>query len=453
MIDQLEEFFKLRPGMRKIFQYPGTFDDYISDLAQTLPTKKEKNPLCTEIIKEAARILKTNPDPLEKQLLTYPVISYADHLGLLNYKLLYNSNLLYGELIKKLKLPYVVVFASGNIPMVNKSHPRGFYFKGRKYNFFGEKQCKLPVFLFDGKLNAERAKGLAGFCIGCNRDSLTVEEEKFLEFLFFDGLEIEKASRDYETFSDQLTFMNSRLWKYYFDNTIRESIPGIIYLQSNPIILELLLREIEKKDSLISSILFDPGVRRRFLKNFSGIPCCWGEDMGTHFFWGVIKHREKTRLTALKLDEVPGTLVGEDFSIKLEREAIIAALKERRILQASFFDLLLVTFLEGYLTLGGFNQLEYLPQMQKAHVKTLREIGRDEMAGPFAARATGGLICGMFPLAFGSGIDLVWHYNSRQGKFNGNLDRGLPQEKLDKILDMKLRDMVLPAIELMLENM
>jgi hypothetical protein len=440
--------------MQRIFDYPGTFKDFASEIAAAVPPKNSESFLSGMILKEAQRILpkEISLDSLENQLAACPLISYADHLGLLNYKLLYNSNLLYAEIIKQLQLPYVVVFASGSIPMVNRSHPRGFYFKGRKFNFFGEKQCKLPVFLFQGKLDSDRKKGIPGICISYDKELLSEEEKIFLEFLFYDGLDMENVSKIDGTFSDQITFLNFKLWKYYFDKAIRDSVPGIIYLQSNRIISDFLIHEIKKEDSLISLILFDRGVRRLYLKNFMEIPCCWGENLGSQLFWGVIERRDKTRLIPLQVDDSSQTLVGENFTVKLEREVITDALQSKKILQTSFFDLLLVTFLEGYLTLGGFNQVEYLKQMQTAHVKTLREIGMTEGANRFAARVTNGLVCGMFPFHFDSGIDLIWHYNSHNGRFNGNLNGGLTQRELDQMLAVKVKDMILQAAAAMLEN-
>ncbi|UCH94603.1 MAG: hypothetical protein JSV88_30650 [Candidatus Aminicenantes bacterium] len=450
---KLEEFFKKRPGMLKKYEYPGTFRDFITDIRKSIVHKKNKQLMKKAIIEEVQRILpgEISLHSLESQLSRYPLISTADHHALLNDKLLYNSNILYAEIIKELKLPYAVVLATGSIPMKSKSHPRGFFFKNQKFNFFGEKQCKLPVFLFQDKLSSERRKGIDSFCISYDRDSLTPEEKKFLEFLFFDCLEIQKARENYEKFSDQITFLNHKLWKYYFDRSIRGSVPDLIYLQSNQVLLNLLIDEIKREDSLISLILFDPAVRRLFIKNFYGIPSCWGENMGSQLFWGIIERKNKIRVTGLQLDDASNSLVGENFNIKLEREVIIDALVTRKILSTLFLDFLITTFIEGSVALGGFNQVDYLPQIQKVHIKTLKELEMMDAADQFASRITDGLICGMFPFNFNSGIDLIWHYNSRDGRFNGNLDGGLTDGDLDKMLDMRVKDMIGSAIETMWE--
>lgn len=443
------------------YEYPGTFRDFARDIGgEIIPRNQDVN-VQESILNQVRRVMvdrgaisAISPGLLDRQLSQYPIISYADHHGLLNYKLLYNSNLLYGEIIKELKLPFAIVLAAGNVPLDNMSYPRGFYFKKRKFNFFGAEESRSPVFLFEKKLIADRRVGIDGFISGEAMKTLTAEESKFLNFLFFQCLEIEKAVELYDAFFDQISFMNFKLWQYYFDISLRDSVPRLIYLPSNPVVLDILCREIMKKDSLISLILFEPEVRRVFLRNFSGTAGCWGENTGSNLFWGVIAKKKYKRLIRLSVDDSSNSLVGEgeNFRLVLERETLVSALKEKRILATLFFDYLILTFLGGYLTLGGFNQLDYLPQMQRAHTKSLQEIGLDDMADRFSSCATNGFVCGMIPCEFDSGIDLIWHHNSHNGKFNGNLENGLTRDDLDRVLDMKVRNMILSAVDTMLEN-
>ena len=467
MKEKLEEFFRKRPNMLKKYRYPGTFDDFAEDLKNSVAPQKNGHFIKKTIMEKVERIFpnEISLKALEDQLSKAPVLSTADHHGILNYKLLYNSNLLYSEIIKKLKLPFVIVSASGSVPLDNISHPRGFYFKKQKFNFYGGKESKTPIFLFEKKLCADKKKGINSFITSYAEDALTTEEKRFLEYLFFESLEIEKVSQNYKVFSDQVTFLNYKLWKYYFDKSIRESTPEMIYLQSNQIILNILINMIEDKNALVSLILFDPEVRRIFLKNFEGIPGCWGESMGSQLFWAVVDKKKYKRFIRLSLDDASNSLIGDNFQIELERETILDALKTKKIIATIFFDYLILSFIDGYMMLGGFNQLDYLPQMQEAHIismidymiemqqahiKSLKEIGMNDLAEEFASRVTDGLICGMFPFDFDSGIDLIWHYNSRDGKFNGNLDRGLTQEDLDRMNNMKVKDMIGAAVETML---
>jgi hypothetical protein len=452
----LENFFKLRPRMFEKYKYPGTFRDFARDIMGKIIPQNQEVGVLESILNQVRRIAakpgELSLELLDRQLSRRPIISYADHHGLLNYKLLYNSDLLYSEIVKALELPFVVVLAAGNVPMDNMSYPRGFYFKKSKFNFFGADESRSPVFLFEKKLIADRRAGIDGFIFGEAMKTVTAEERKFLNFLFFQCLEVEKAADLYDSFSDQITFLNAKLWQYYFNKSLRDSIPKLIYLPANTVLRDILCLEIMKNDSLIASILFDQEVRRVFLKNFSGIAGCWSETSGSHLFWGVSQKKKYKRLIRLSVEDSSNSLAGKDFILELERETLVLALKEKRILSTLFFDYLILTFLGGYLTLGGFNQLDYLPQMQRAHIKSLLEIGQDDLAQRFSSCITDGLVCGMIPLEFDSGIDLIWHYNSHNGKFSGNLEKGLTQADLDGVLDTKVGDMILSAMETMLQN-
>jgi hypothetical protein len=449
---QLSEFFSRRPEMLKVFNRQDTYADFAGNIAESVAPGNVGNRLNKVIIEEANRILSglIPLDSLEHQLSEVPLISYADHMGLLNSNLLYNANILYAEIVKRLKLDISVVFATGNVPLKNQSYPRGFYFKKTKFSFFKNRLRHTPVYLLKEKINASRNEGISSFILNSDSNILTPEEKKFLDFLFFEALQIERASENFETFSDQITFLNHRLWKYYFDESIRASVPRLLYLQSNQIVLKLLLEQLNDSDSLLSSILFEPAVRRLYLKNFHGIPCCWGDNMGSRFFWGIT---EKQKYISLQVDETGNCLVGPGITIRLERNSLIEALTAKKLLPTIFLDFLLITFQEGFQAPGGFNQLEFLARMKSAHVHCLEELGMFDTAKSFRSRNTGGLICGMFPFDFHSGIDLLWHFNSRDGKFNGNLERGLTGEHLDRMLNSNLKAMILPAIGTMLDNM
>lgn len=451
MREKLEKFFKARPIMAKKYDYPGTFKDFALETTRTLsPGSKDGSLMRTAILEQVKSLFagKIGLDALERQLSDYPFISYADHHGLLNYELLYNSNILFSEMVKVLNLPFAVTFATGNVPLKNISYPRGFYFKERKFNFFKNKQRHIPVSLIDSGITLDKDKKPESFILNFNKEQLSNEEKKFLEFLFFECLEIEKVTETYSLFSDQITLLNYKLWKYYFHREIRGSVPDMIYLQSNQVVLSLLLNEIGKDDSLVSMILFQPEVREVFLRNFSGIAGTWGNNMGSCLFWGIT---EKKKFIPLQMEESSNSLVGQDFNLKLEKEAVAGALKSKRVIPTLFFDFLLITFLEGYVALGGFNQVEFLTQMQQAHIESLNTIGMNGLADKFASRVSDGLVCGMFPFGLGHGIDLIWRKNSRNGRFNGNLDGGLTQKDLDNMVQMKVRDMIASAVETMLE--
>ena len=446
----VSEFLQTRPRMLEKYNFQSGFDTYIKELTRNLPRTRDPSRFDEYILHEVNRILAglIDIDKLKCQIQSYRFLSSADHHGLLNYKLLYNSNILLGELVKHLKLPYIIVLSTGNITLKNISYPRGFYFKKQKFNFFPKNKSQIPVYLAKLALCDVNKNGLESFIKNFFDSGLSFEERRFLEYLFCDCLEIEKALVSYEKFSDQITFLNYRIWKYYFDNGMKDQCSEMIYLQSNYIFKAYIIDELKKSDSLISRILFDEKIRELYIKNFDGIPCCWGSSYGSHFFWGI---SEKERSISLQYNAHSKSLVGENFILKMEKDEIIDKLSNEKILPTTFFDFLIKVFLEGYLALGGFNQIEYLPLMQQAHVRSLKEIGEYELADVFASRVTDGLICGLMPFSFDSGLDLMWHYNSKDGRFNGNLDRGLGQKELDQMLNTKVSDLIAAGIETMMK--
>jgi len=446
MTNNLIDFFKKRPDLRERFIFPGTFKEYAGEIFSSLKHPQRHSNFRKRVIEETQRILGdyVSSHELESQLKDFPLISYADHHGLLNYKLLYNSNILYSLILAEKKLPFVFVLATGNIPLKNISYPRGFYFKGSKFNFFRKKLRDIPVYLVDNKLQGDKNQGLDSIILSTTGESLNNEEQKFIRHLFFDCLEIEKASKEYDNFADQVTFLNYKLWKYFFDSSIRDEISDIIYIQSNHVVTDILIEEIQKEDSLISLILFNPKIRDIYLKNFTGIKSCWGDGMGSQFFWGI---SSKKKYISFTYDEPSNTLLGEGMKIPLEREPLVEALKSKSILPTLFFDFLIITFTENFLALGGLNQVEFLPEMQKSHIKSFIQIGKIDKAADLAEPVANGLICGMLPFEFDSVIDLIWHYNSTHGKFNGNLDRGLTRSELDRVNNTLVTELVFSGID------
>lgn len=448
MGDSIADFFNKRPGMGAAYCFQGTFNDYVDQLVKKIHCTEQNTLLRKCIVNKVERIFPGIIDlkNLAQQLKDYPIISAADHHGLLNYKLLYNSNLVYSALIKNIKQKYLVVLATGDISLNNDSFPRGFFFKGQKVNFFSKKESTIPVHLIDRIVGTHKTFGIECFMLNLNSLDYTEEEKKFLEYLFFNSIDVKGSIQRYSKFSDQISYLNYHLWKLLFHKDIRGFIPDMVYIQSNYLINCIFKEEIKQQNSIISKILFDKEVIALFLKNFNGITSCWDDNSGTHFFWGI---SEKKKIFPLRYDSESHKLVAANYELELNVDVIIDALDKNEIRLSNYFYYLTTTFLGGYTALGGFNQIEYLPQMQKAHVKTLREIGMHDLADQFASRVTDGLICGMTPFHHDSAIDMIWHYNSTNGKFNGNLDNGITQEELDRVNNMSVREMIHSAIETM----
>lgn len=450
MSEAFKNIFVSRPNIYKYFVNNNKFECFINNLVDE-NVKKNKisndNNLIIDIItNEVTRIFRDEvlSKKIKKQLKKYKIISTADHHGLLHYDLLLNSNILFSEIIKKINLDYLIVLSSGSVPLCNISYPRGFYFQNKKYNFFPKKYNNTPVCLLNEN-SFKNSNSINDIVINLD-DNLDKEKIRFLEKLFFDTININEITNENINFSDQISILNRKIWKTFFNSSIRDKVPELIYLQLEKIIGIYLEQELKNDSSLLSLILFEEKVRNIYLNNFKNIQGCWGDNSGTEFFWGVSK---KNKLIKLKINKKLNALEGKEFYLDINNEEIINAIKKQKIIPNVMLVFLIITFMNDYVALGGFNQIDYLPKMQNAHIKSLKEIGKNELAQEFSTRITDGFICGMMPLEFDSSIDMLWHYNSENGIFNGNLDNGICYNKLDKILNMKVPEMIHSATETM----
>jgi hypothetical protein len=453
--EALERFLAKRPAVRLQYEHEGSFREYGRRLFHRIPLGQGTR-LSRHIVDFARAQVNFEVDErlLRAQLNQYPLVSSADHAGVLCQDILYNANLLFSGLLDLQSLPYQVVLASNRIPLNNASHPRGITFQGRKLNFFSKRQADVSVWLLDDGLSPDQCRSLGTLFRPEGLEGLTPEQKTFLEFLFLEAINLSQVARTNSIFHDQLIPINNALWRRYFSKQYRMSRPTLLSLPIEHFVRELLLEDLTDPGSLPSRILFDPEVRSVYLEEFQGIAGCWAADSGTHFFWGVDDRR---RLVALRLDHRQGTLApaagsAPGFPLRLEAGSVAEALQQKRLVPSLFFEMLLVAFLEGYTLLGGFNQVTYMAWMRVAHERAMLRLGDWPMAARFARTLTDGLICGPVPFpGFPSGFDLLWHFNSTDGRFHGNLNGGLDAGAMESMMNAPLKDLLQNGVTAMLQ--
>lgn len=453
MTDALERFFAKRPAVRLQYEHEGSFRDYSRRLFHRVPQGRSGR-LTNRIVEYAKAQIHIEVDErlLRAQLNQYPLVSTADHAGVLNQGILYNANLLYSGLLDLQSLPYQVVLASTRIPMNNASHPRGVIFQKQKLNFFSKRGSQVPVWLLEEGIRPEQASGLDQLFSKENLALVTSDQRRFLEAVFWDVVDLPKVTKTSRFFVDQLTSINHALWPRYFHKSYRLNRPSMLTFPIEAFVRDLLLEDLESPNTLPSRILFDPEVRNVYLEEFSGIVGCWSAQSGTQFFWGV---DERLELIALKVDADQNLRAGNGRAwepVPLTPEAITAAIHQKRIVPSLFFEMLMIGFLEGYTLLGGFNQVTYMAWMRVAHERSMLRLGNWPMAAWFARTITDGLICGPLPFPqWASGFDLLWHFNSTDGRFHGNLDGGLDRHALEAMMDTPVKDLLQNGVEAMLQ--
>lgn len=441
------KLFENLPELEKIYNDFGhlSLGKYLNVLLEKIKPIKNNVPIIQQaILDEAGRLLgnQINLEDFEKQLTQYPVLSTADHHGFLHYGLLLNTNILYLHLFHNSKQHFCPVLSTGTIPVSNCTLPGGFQYKSEKYRFISMNKyrhyaiCQLKHGIIQGK---QLSKTIVNLENSEHAYVLDDQEKKFLEYLLFDILKTNDFTLKDMCYADQVTIINHRLWKYFFDKAERDTLPNLVYLQFNAILNTVILTELPNKESLIAQLLFDKKTRDIYTEAFQNIPGCWGEK-GTFLFWEV--RRDNKGLGSLKYDRDLNLLVGTEGTYVLQPEIISEALSMQKIFPGIFWNFFILTFLGGYFTPGGFNQIGYLSQMRKAHVSCLRKLGKADVADLFASRITDGFICGMQFLPWGSSIDMLWEHNSSNGLFNGNLDQGLTREYLAERLDQRVSTLI-----------
>lgn len=450
-MEKLRAFLEKRPALKLHYGHQGSFESWARYFMASLP-QEQPGRLARLIINEAAA-RGSSPESLAQlstQLERYPLISTADHAGLLNYQIIFNANLLMAGMLRQEALPFLVSIPTGYIPMNNASWPRGFFFAGQRFNLYPGRLNHVLASLVD---EAPAPHGSVKEILGRSAlDELDPAKVAFLEHLLVDFLGFGSNALTGLRFIDSSAQINQRLWKIFFDKSLRSQIPTFLSLPRDRLMNAMIIDDLQNPYSQLYRILFVPGVRSMYLEEFKGLHGCWHENGGSQFFWGINSRRLSYALEVssdgCRLEpRIPGS--GE--AIALEPEAIALALEGRKLVPTLFTNMFLLTFVEGFTLLGGFNQVTYLAWMRLAHERCLLRLGEWPQAARVAQTLSNGLICGLLPFPqWASSLDMIWTYNSQGGVFNGSLDRGLDDQAMTRMMEMSMQGLIQNGLDAML---
>ncbi len=291
-----------------------------------------------------------------------------------------------------------------------------------------------------------------------------------------------------DRYVDQAAIINRRLWEQSFHKDVRQHVPQIVSLEQEIISAGLLEKDLANKNSLMSSILFDPQLRQAVVKELEGVPGCWreanwkgvaqngstvdhfglaqladtslditpekrredAEKAMTHFFWGIDENGKTYPLAIAEtggqdvLRRVDKLHLTED--IPFTPEAIELGLQNQTLMPSLMVTFGLIQFARAYNCLGGFMQEEYLINMQHGLEQALEKTGRRDWAKNIKQAKKVGYAVGM---------PLVITQDSSSGNLRtaGPLDMirhgGLTQGELERIQHATLEheyQMGLPSI-------
>ncbi len=346
-----------------------------------------------------------------RQLRQHYSVSTADHHGPMVHPFFLSSNLLAAVPLVEAPDPdheNVIVLACANVSLENSSFPRGVVMtslaSGRpvmqRLPFFSTHIRPSLICRLKGYTRDDLRKARSQLQSKQDTGSLTKDEVRWVGRLLeelYDQPDVLSA----ETYSDQVTKTNFRLWQRYFPEDV--AAPNLVYLELETIVTRLLLEHHLRQNTTIHRMLFDPRTQGA-MEHFEGILGAFSRDeqLGTYLFWGVpegAKHR-------LRLWRDGNRLVSTDgrYSIALTPDALETALNAKELVPSILLDFTLLACYYGLQCNGGFSQVNYLTLMKEAYCRLAAEIGDDASLTAAVAVETK-VLCGDITVAFLTGSD------------------------------------------------
>jgi len=366
-------------------------------------------------------------------------LSIVDHHGILNHPFLFGANVashFHKLFSKNKKTSSIITLDCSNCPLNDPFHKRGFQFHGRQINIFSKNDKNKLVY----------SVPLVGFrimdkIITTKKNILFSKEE--LDFLRsisdkIDSIDFSKCKR----YSDQITKINYHLWPMLFEKFLRKDLIDLIQLEHDEILIEFLFDFFKKEETFIYKALFDEEFRSIILDKFRGNYSAWDEkrNYGTHFFWHIDKDGVQHRLY---LNEEEKLVAANNFSIALEKNAILEGLRQKTIIPGMFLKFSIFVCYLGVIPFGGFGGVNYLSTIKNIWLDVLPEEYKFEKE-LISKIKTDGLIT----------IPMVYDYDQKNEKileqyaFDVMYKGGITKEYLEKIDKLRMDELMRPAIEM-----
>lgn len=293
----------------------------------------------------------------------------VDHHGILNHPSLIGVNVVpqFFRMFDRDTNGDILTFATGNIPLNDPFHRRGFMINDCKVNLF-PKSDKNKIVYGLKKYDFQIVKSLQ---LTHQWKFHSLETQKFLQNIqkIIDAIDFSNCN----TLGDQITKINFHLWPMLFEPGLREKVSNLISIEYDDIVIEYLLYVLENdKGSFIYRLLFDKNFQTKMAAHFEGKTGAWDEESnrGTQFFWGVDENNEHLRmiLNNGKLQSSEGNLV-----IDWNLESLTDALRNKKILPGMLLKFSLILFYMGIKPFAGYGSGNYLTIMQKDMTEFLKD--------------------------------------------------------------------------------
>jgi hypothetical protein len=394
--------------------------DYTKTFEHPPALTEEQQQFIDVATQETARLLgQPTAQKLEKRLVSNTAILTANHHGPDWLDITINGDLVFA-------LPQIVnqsdgvipVFAFGEVPLNNITWGMGMLVGEERIKIHPDARQQVLVAAAPALTQQDIQKAQGKISQLQSHSSLKQTASMILNKIFMDPRVLGQPD-----FASQATIVNHELWPFLFEESLKENLPQMVYLQMETIVNNLLADyDLLKPDSLISTIFFDVNLRNRVLANLNGQYACWDEGKitalqnayragnheeavqlekgsGTVFFWGVDGKGKRYPLILTQLGNdifLKGvTKRGEEVKIDWNPANIIKAIRDKQIIPSLFTSFTAVALARNFKCYGGFMQTDYLTNIKDGLVQACQETGYLQQADQIVQVPTANYSTGM----------------------------------------------------------
>jgi len=386
-MDDVENFELLK---KAIFANCPVLEDILNidggkSLIEYANSYKQNNTLVDSVIKqEFIAEIKSSVEQLlgaevaesvGNQLLNYYYVSTTDHHGPISHPFFVHADLLAGiKQEESSKAPHdnLIVLACSNVSLGNSSLPRSllFHYQNQpvegyeRINFYPARDRLSPVFRLRPFTISDIKRMQDEIEVKCFNGTYSKKLRDKLKFLLESIYNI-KGVLNARTFADQITITNFYLWQELF-KVSRGKLSNLIYLEQEKIVTHLLVKHHLFSDTDVNKFIFKSDILDKIEDLFDGIPGAFTnkEDKGTFLFW-YLPQGSKRRI-ALRREKQELVSADSTFRISLQPEIIKILLEQMKLIPSTMLSLAVLHCYYGVKCLGGFSQVNYLTNIEKA---------------------------------------------------------------------------------------
>ena len=320
----------------------------------------------------------------------------ADHLGGLYSPQSFQGDLLFAQMLRKEKpdVGCVPILAFGTVPLGSSTYGRGIQVFsdtcGIKY---------LPV--YSAKYTQSAASLVPPLDERVALRALKTSEQADLDEntgrtlrRLLEKIYLAPAHLNSSSFGDQAFYVGCHLYRGICG---RLELPPILPLESEAVMIPLIIADLKNENSLLRILLDD----RRLIQHMNDTRTEEGEPLSRLLF-RMADHRG--RIFPLNV-EPDGSLIGqsmggETMQLSGSRQELEEFFLSRKLLPGTYLDVLVSAFARGSVWYGGIFQSSYLPVWQERTKRVFIEEGYRDLAKQIGAVTLSGYISGpIFALA------------------------------------------------------